>query len=81
MMIVGGFNVMPAQIEDVLRSHPAVHDAVVVQFRTTVSETCPSPASCGQARRSTTTRSPAHCRVLIEALKVPGGGSCSTRSP
>ena len=71
MMIVGGFNVMPAQIEDVLRSHPAVHDAVVVAVPDDRLGDLPVAGIVWAGTPIDDDALAAHCCVSIEAFKVP----------
>lgn len=77
MMIVGGFNVYPSEVEDVLRRSPSVRDAVVVPkpddrlgempIAGIVWE--PSAATGSAEERIAELR--AYCRATLEAYKVP----------
>ena len=71
MMIVGGFNVMPAQIEDLLRTHPAVHDAVVVPIPDDRLGDMPVAGIVWAGTPIDDDALATHCRASIEAFKVP----------
>ena len=71
MMIVGGFNVMPAQIEDLLRTHPAVHDAVVVPIPDDRLGDLPVAGIVWAGTPIDDDALAADCRATIEAFKVP----------
>ena len=71
MMIVGGFNVMPGQIEDLLRTHPAVHDAVVVPMPDDRLGDVPVAGIVFAGPPVADDVLAAHCRASIEAFKVP----------
>lgn len=71
MMIVGGFNVMPAQIEDLLRTHPAVHDAVVVPIPDDRLGDLPVAGIVWAGTPIDGDALAEHCRASIEAFKVP----------
>ena len=74
MMIVGGFNVYPAEVEDALRASPLVRDAVVVPVPDDRLGEVPiagivwsDPADPG----ATFARLAGECRQRLEAYKVP----------
>lgn len=71
MMIVGGFNVMPQQIEDVLRAHPAVRDAVVVALPDDRLGELPVAGIVWCGDPLDTDELAAYCRRVIEPFKVP----------
>jgi long-chain acyl-CoA synthetase len=71
MMIVGGFNVMPAQIEDLLRTHPAVQDAVVVSIPDDRLGDVPVAGIVWSGAPIDDDALAAHCRASLEAFKVP----------
>ena len=52
-IIFGGFNVYPAEVEDVARRSALATDAVVVGLPDSACERFPSPASCGPVSRTT----------------------------
>jgi long-chain acyl-CoA synthetase len=71
VMIVGGFNVMPAQIEDLLRTHPAVRDAIVVPIPDDRLGDMPVAGIVWAGAPIDTDELAAHCRPSIEPFKVP----------
>jgi long-chain acyl-CoA synthetase len=72
LIIIGGFNVSPSEVEEVLRLHPAVTDAAVVgkplqrggEIVVAAVELEPGAQLDEEALR-------AHCRDLLAAYKVP----------
>ena len=72
LIIRGGENIAPKEIEDRLREHPAVADAYVYAVPTT-SSARPSPPPC--ARRAAASATPdaliAWCADALAKFKVP----------
>ena len=72
LIVSGGENVYPAEIERVLLEHPAVRDAAVVGLADPIWGMRPvaivvwsgDPAAAGDALR-------AHCRSLLATYKIP----------
>jgi long-chain acyl-CoA synthetase len=75
MMIVGGFNVFPAEVEDALRQSSLVEDAVVVPVpddrlgEVPIAGIVWSPGSAG--RDASTAALAAECRSRLAPYKVP----------
>jgi long-chain acyl-CoA synthetase len=70
MIIRGGENISPAEIEDVLRAHPAVVDAVCfgVEDEKYGEEVA---AAVVLSEKVTEAALKAHCRERLTAVKVP----------
>ena len=74
MMIVGGFNVYPGEVEDALRRSPLVHDAVVVPKPDDRLGAIPVAGIVWEhatAGRDLPARLAAECRQTLEAYKIP----------
>ncbi len=72
MLIVGGFNVQPAEIEDTLRTHPAILDAAV--FGVPHSDLGEVPGAWVIARpgaEPSVDQLTSYCRARVAAYKVP----------
>ncbi|MEU5426196.1 class I adenylate-forming enzyme family protein [Streptomyces olivoreticuli] len=72
VIMTGGYTVQPAEVEDVLRAHPAVHDAAVL------GRTCPERGEAPHALVVPHGTDPvpvddliAHCRNILARYKVP----------
>ncbi len=71
VMIVGGFNVMPAEIEDRLRTHPTVRDAIVVALPDDRLGDVPVAGIVAGGGPVDTDALAAYCRSSMEPYKVP----------
>ena len=72
MVISGGENVYPAEIEDVLHAHPAVAEAAVVGVPDERwGEACAAFVVLARARRRPATSCATHCRERLARFKVP----------
>ncbi|MFN2614902.1 MAG: class I adenylate-forming enzyme family protein [Actinomycetota bacterium] len=68
MIISGGTNIYPREIEDVLLSHPAIRDAAVVGFP---DETYGEQVVAFVVGRTDPTSLDEHCRAFLARFKVP----------
>jgi len=75
LILCGGVNLYPAEIENVLLSHPAVADAAIVGFKDTDLGEVPIAVVClhepGQASAAVAQQLVAHCRSQLGRLKLP----------
>ncbi|MGV8886268.1 MAG: long-chain-fatty-acid--CoA ligase [Microbacteriaceae bacterium] len=72
LIITGGFNVAPTEVEAALLSHPSIADAAVVGLPSTSGGedvTAVVVVAAGHTLDSASVR--AHCRTLLSAYKVP----------
>jgi long-chain acyl-CoA synthetase len=72
MIIAGGYNIYPREVEDVLYSHPAVQEAAVIgvpdEYR---GETVKAFIVLKPGQRATAEDIIAYCRTQLAAYKVP----------
>lgn len=72
MVISGGENVYPAEIEDVLHSHPAVGEAAVVGIPDDrFGEACVAFVALREGVEASEEQLLAHCRIRLARFKVP----------
>ena len=72
MVISGGENVYPAEIEDVLHDHPAVLEAAVVGVPDERwGEACAAFVSLREGAAATEDELREHCRARLARYKVP----------
>lgn len=72
IIIVSGFNVYPQEVEDVLREHPAVHDAVAVGEKNNIAgELVKVFVILEEGARATAKELTAFCRERLAHYKVP----------
>ncbi len=72
MIIVGGFNVYPSEVESVLYAHPSVMEAAVIgiadAYRGEVVKAC---VVLRQGASATSEELTAHCKQGLAEFKVP----------
>lgn len=72
LIITGGFNVSPSEVEDALRSHEAVSDAAAVGLPSAAGgETVAAAVVLVEGSHLDVDALRAHCRSLLAAYKVP----------
>lgn len=72
LIITGGFNVSPAEVEEVLLSHPDVDDAAVVGLpRKNGGESVASAVVLRSGAQATTASLREYCKQRLTAYKVP----------
>lgn len=72
VIITGGFNVYPAEVEDVLKAHPDVEDATVVGMpRSDGSENVVAAISLAEGAAMDPDRLKEYCREQLTRYKVP----------
>lgn len=72
MIITGGFNVYPAEVEEVLTAHPDITDATVVGLpREDGSESVVAAITLAEGALLDTDALRAHCRTMLTPYKVP----------
>ena len=82
MIICGGFNVYPRDVEEVLFKHPAVHEAAVVGIRDTYrGETVKAFVVLKEGMAATEEELVAFCREHLAKYKVPTAVEFRTELP
>ena len=72
MIIAGGYNIYPREVEEVLYEHPAVQEAVVIGIPDAYrGETVKAFVVCKSGMSTTEEELNVHCRRLLAAYKVP----------
>ncbi|MBN8208536.1 AMP-binding protein [Bacillus sp. NTK071] len=72
MIIAGGYNIYPREVEEVLYEHPAVQEAVVIGIPDAYrGETVKAFVVLKQNENTTEEEMNQHCRKLLAAYKVP----------
>lgn len=72
MIVSGGENIYPIEVENALRTHPAVREAVVIGVPDAAwGETVAAVVEWREGQTATLDELRAHCRALIAAYKCP----------
>ncbi|MGA9290072.1 MAG: AMP-binding protein [Anaerobacillus sp.] len=72
MIIAGGYNIYPREVEEVLYEHPAVQEAVVIGIPDAYrGETVKAFVVCKTGMSTTEEELNVHCRRFLAAYKVP----------